>query len=38
MSLADLASLSTAVSGLAVTLSLIYLALQVHQNTSTRGR
>jgi hypothetical protein len=33
MSLADLASLSTAISGLAVTLSLIYLALQVHQNT-----
>ena len=33
MTLADFASLSTAVSGIAVTASLIYLALQVHQNT-----
>lgn len=33
MTLADFASLSTAISGIAVTASLIYLALQVHQNT-----
>lgn len=33
MTLADFASLSTAISGIAVTVSLIYLALQVHQNT-----
>jgi hypothetical protein len=32
MSLSDLASLSTALSGIAVTASLIYLALQTHQN------
>lgn len=33
MTLADFASLSAAISGIAVTASLIYLALQVHQNT-----
>jgi len=33
MTLADLANLSTLISGIAVTASLIYLALQVHQNT-----
>jgi hypothetical protein len=33
MSLADLASLSTIISGLAVAASLIYLGLQVHQNS-----
>jgi hypothetical protein len=33
MTLADFASLGTTISGLAVTASLIYLALQVHQNT-----
>lgn len=33
MTLADFASLSTTISGIAVTASLIYLALQVHQNT-----
>lgn len=33
MTLSDFADLSTFVSGLAVTASLIYLALQVHQNT-----
>ena len=33
MSLSDIASLSSAVSSAAVTLSLIYLALQVHQNS-----
>jgi hypothetical protein len=33
MTLADIASLSTAVSGIVVTISLVYLALQVHQNT-----
>jgi len=32
MTLSDYAALSTAVSGLAVTASLIYLALQTHQN------
>lgn len=32
MTLSDLATFSTAVSGLAVTASLIYLALQTHQN------
>jgi hypothetical protein len=32
MSLSDLASLSTALSGIIVTASLIYLALQTHQN------
>jgi hypothetical protein len=32
MTLSDLAAISTAVSGLAVTASLIYLALQTHQN------
>ena len=32
MTLADFATFSTAVSGLAVTASLIYLALQTHQN------
>ena len=32
MSLSDFATFSTAVSGLAVTASLIYLALQTHQN------
>jgi hypothetical protein len=33
MTLADWASLSTALSGIAVTASLIYLAIQTHQNT-----
>ena len=33
MTLADFASLSTAVSGIAVTVSLIYLAIQTQQNT-----
>ncbi len=33
MTLSDLANLSTFLSGIAVTASLIYLALQVHQNT-----
>ena len=33
MTLSDFATLSTAISGLAVTASLIYLALQTHQNT-----
>jgi hypothetical protein len=33
MTISEIADLSTAVSGLAVTASLIYLALQVHQNT-----
>ncbi|MBI1213071.1 MAG: hypothetical protein GC190_16530 [Alphaproteobacteria bacterium] len=33
MTLTDVASLSTAISGFAVTISLVYLALQVHQNT-----
>jgi hypothetical protein len=33
MTLADWASLSTALSGFAVTASLIYLAIQTHQNT-----
>src|SRR5690349_1702156 len=33
MSLSDFATFSTAVSGLAVTASLIYLALQTHQAT-----
>lgn len=33
MTLTDIASLSTAVSGIVVTISLVYLALQVHQNT-----
>jgi hypothetical protein len=33
MNLADFASLSTAVSGVAVTASLIYLAIQTHHNT-----
>jgi len=33
MSLSDFATLSTAISGLAVTASLIYLALQTHQAT-----
>ena len=33
MSLSDLATFSTALSGLAVTASLIYLALQTHQNS-----
>lgn len=32
MSLSDFATFSTAISGLAVTASLIYLALQTHQN------
>jgi len=32
MTLSDFATLSTAISGLAVTASLIYLALQTHQN------
>lgn len=32
MTLSDFATLSTAVSGVAVTASLIYLALQTHQN------
>ncbi len=32
MTLADFATVSTAISGLAVTASLIYLALQTHQN------
>jgi hypothetical protein len=33
MTISDLATLSTAVSGFAVTASLIYLAIQTHQNT-----
>lgn len=33
MTLSDFATLSTAVSGIAVTASLIYLALQTHQNS-----
>jgi hypothetical protein len=33
MSLSDFATFSTAISGLAVTASLIYLALQTHQNS-----
>src|ERR1700744_2839832 len=33
MTLAELASFSTAVSGFAVTASVIYLAIQTHQNT-----
>src|SRR5579864_4950042 len=33
MTLSDFATFSTAISGLAVTASLIYLALQTHQNT-----
>lgn len=33
MSLTDFAAISTAVSGIAVTVSLIYLAIQTHQNT-----
>ncbi len=33
MTLSDLANHSTFLSGIAVTASLIYLALQVHQNT-----
>jgi hypothetical protein len=33
LNLSDLANLSTFLSGIAVTASLIYLALQVHQNT-----
>ena len=32
MTLSDFATFSTAISGLAVTASLIYLALQTHQN------
>jgi hypothetical protein len=32
MTLSDYASLSTAISGMAVTASLIYLAMQTHQN------
>ena len=32
MTLSDIATFSTAISGLAVTASLIYLALQTHQN------
>jgi hypothetical protein len=39
MSLADFASLSTAISGFAVTASLIYLAIQTQQNTrNTRAQ
>src|SRR5476651_1047067 len=34
MSLSDFATFSTAVSGFAVTASLIYLALQTHQNAT----
>ncbi|HEX7761882.1 MAG TPA: hypothetical protein VF459_20410 [Caulobacteraceae bacterium] len=33
MTLSDLATLSTAVSGIAVPVSLIYLAIQTHQNS-----
>ncbi len=33
MTLSELASFSTALSGIAVTASLIYLAIQTHQNT-----
>ncbi len=33
MTLSDFASISTAISGIAVTLSLIYLGVQTHQNT-----
>src|SRR5258708_991482 len=33
MTLSDFATFSTAISGLAVTASLIYLALQTHQNS-----
>ena len=33
MTLSDFATFSTAISGIAVTASLIYLALQTHQNT-----
>lgn len=33
MTLTDFATVSTAISGVAVTISLIYLAVQTHQNT-----
>jgi len=33
MTLSDIATFTTAMSGVAVTISIIYLALQTHQNT-----